>query len=64
MIFPDRNCFHSRVIDNTQIYVLESLRAKKPDLELLLWMSNKAALQKLSLGTVYQAVPPPNGVIH
>ncbi|POI26107.1 hypothetical protein CIB84_010143, partial [Bambusicola thoracicus] len=53
-----------KVIDNTQIYVLESLGAKKPDLELLLQMSNKAALQKLSLGTAYQAVPPPNGVIH
>lgn len=64
MIFPDRNCFHSGVIDNTQIYILESLRAKEPDLELLLWMSNKAALQKFSLSAAYQAVQPPNGVIH
>lgn len=49
MIFPDRNCFHSSVIDNNQIYVLELLRAKEPDLKLLLQMSNKEALQKLSL---------------
>lgn len=49
MIFPDRNCFHSRVIGNTQIYVQELVKAKEPDLELLLLMSNKAALQKVSL---------------
>lgn len=48
MIFPDRNCFHSRVIGNTQVYVQELVKAKEPDLELLLLMSNKAVLQKVS----------------
>lgn len=62
MIFPNRNCFHSRVIDSNQIYILELLRAKEPDLKLLLQMSNKAALQKLN--AAYEAVPPHNGVIH
>lgn len=43
MIFPDKNCFRSMVIGNTQIYVQESVKAEEPDLKLLLLMSNKAA---------------------
>lgn len=43
MIFPDKNCFCSMVIGNTQIYIQESVKAEEPDLKLLLLMSNKAA---------------------
>lgn len=63
MIFPDRNCFHSRVIGNAQIYVQESVRVKEPDLELLPLTSNKAALQKVNLCAASQPVPPARGVI-
>lgn len=63
MIFPDRNCFHSRIIGNAQIYVQESVKVKEPDLELLPLMSNKAALQKVSLCAAWQPVPPAHGMI-
>lgn len=47
MIFPDRNCFRSSVIGNTQIYVQEPVEAKEPDIKLLLLMSSEAKGQPL-----------------
>lgn len=49
MIFPDRNCFHSRFIGHTRRDVQESLRAQQPDAELVFPMPIKAGLQKPSL---------------
>lgn len=56
MIFPDKNCFYSRVIGNTQIYIQELVKAEEPDLKLLLLMSNKAASEDQPLCNV--AVSP------
>jgi len=62
--FCRQKLFPFQVVGNIQIYVKELVKAKEPDLELLLLMSIKAALQKVNLCATQQPVPPANGIIY